>query len=75
MNPACIRTHNGRSTKAMEFLEHQALYPEDGITDVIIAESFGWNSVDSIRHYRDHNNQIIAKTVNDKLHAKRGLRP
>lgn len=73
MNPARIRTHNGRSTKAMEFLEHQALYPEDGITDVIIAESFGWNSVDSIRHYRDHNNQIIAKTVNDKLHAKRGL--
>jgi len=74
LNPAHIRTHNGRSTKAMEFLEHQALYPEDGITDAIIAESFGWNNVDSIRHYRDHNNQIIAKSVNDKLHAKRGLR-
>lgn len=67
-----IRTHNGRSTKAMEFLEHQALHPEDGITDVIIAESLGWNSLDSIKHYRDHNNQIIAKAISDRLHAKRG---
>lgn len=67
-----IRTHNGRSTKAMEFLEHQVLHPEDGITDVIIAESFGWSSLDSIKHYRDHNNQIIAKAVSDKLHTKRG---
>jgi integrase len=67
-----IRTHNGRSTKAMEFLEHQALHPEDGITDVIIAETFGWSSLDSIKHYRDHNNQIIAKAVSDKLHTKRG---
>jgi len=75
MDPSRIRTHNGRSTKVMEFLEHQALYPEDGITDAVIAESFGWSSIDSIRHYRDHNNQIIAKTVNDKLHTKRGRHP
>jgi site-specific recombinase XerD len=75
MNPARIRTHNGRSTKAMEYLEHQALHPEDGITDVLIAESFGWNSIDSIRHYRDHNNQVIAKSVNDKLRAKRRCHP
>lgn len=74
MNEVKIRTHNGRSTKAMEFLEHQALHPEDGISDVIIAESFGWNSIDSIKHYRDHNNQLIAKTVNDKLHSKKGGR-
>ena len=74
MNEAKIRTHNGRSTKAMEFLEHQALHSEDGISDTIIMESFGWNSIDSIKHYRDHNNQLIAKTVNDKLHSKRGGR-
>lgn len=63
-----IRTHNGRSTKVMEFLEHQALYPEENITDVIIMESLGWRSFESIDHYRDHNNQIIAKAVMEKLH-------
>jgi site-specific recombinase XerD len=62
-----IRTHNGRSTKVMEFLEHQVLHPEDNITDVSIMESFGWRSLDSIEHYRNHNNQIIAKAVMDKL--------
>ena len=63
-----IRTHNGRSTKVMEFLEHQALHPEDNITDAIIMENFGWHSFDSIDHYRDHNNQIIAKAVMEKLY-------
>jgi integrase len=67
-----IRTHNGRSTKVMEFLEHQVLHPEDGITDAIIMESFGWRSLDSIDHYRDHNNQVIAKSVMEKLHKKGG---
>lgn len=63
-----IRTHNGRSTKVMEFLEHQALHPEDNITDGIIMEVFGWKNFSSIDHYRDHNNQIIAKSVMEKLH-------
>lgn len=63
-----IRTHNGRSTKVMEFLEHQALHPEDNITDGIIMQSFGWRSFTSIDHYRDYNNQIIAKSVMEKLH-------
>lgn len=63
-----IRTHNGRSTKVMEFLEHQALHPEDNITDGIIMESFGWRNFSSIDHYRDHNNPIIAKAVMEKLH-------
>jgi len=67
-----IRTHNGRSTKVMEFLERQALHPEENITDAIIMESFGWRSLDSIDHYRDHNNQIIAKAVMDKLHQGGG---
>lgn len=66
-----IRTHNGRSTKTMEFLEHQALYPEDNITDIAILESMGWRNSSSIDSYRNHNNQIIAKTVMEKLH-KRG---
>lgn len=63
-----IRTHNGRSTKVMEFLERQATHPEDNITDGIIMQSFGWRSFDSIDHYRDHNNQIIARSVMEKLH-------
>lgn len=63
-----IRTHNGRSTKVMEFLEHQTLHPEDNITDGIIMESFGWKSLSSIDHYRNHNNPVIAKSVMEKLH-------
>ena len=63
-----IRTHNGRSTKVMEFLEHQSLHPEDHITDGIIMESFGWRSFSSIDHYRNHNNPVIAKSVMEKLH-------
>jgi len=58
----------------MDYLEHQALHPEDGITDVIISECFGWTSLDSIKHYRDHNNQVIAKHIMGKLHVKSGNR-
>lgn len=63
-----IRTHNGRSTKVMEFLEHQSLHPEDNITDGMIMENFGWKSLSSIDHYRNHNNPVIAKSVMEKLH-------
>jgi integrase/recombinase XerD len=66
-----IRTHSGRSTKVMEFLEHQALYPQDGIDDSVIIESFGWSSVDSILPYRNHNNPVIAKAIMKKIHKKR----
>ena len=56
----------------MEFLEHQSLHPEDNITDEIIRASFGWRSFTSVDHYRDHNNQIIAKAVMEKLHEGDG---
>jgi len=72
IDPAKIRTHSGRSTKVMEYLENQALHPEDGVTDAIIMESFGWASSESIAHYRDHNNQIIARAVAEKLHRRKG---
>lgn len=71
IDSAKIRTHSGRSTKVMEFVEHQACHPEDGITDAIIMESFGWRSADTIIHYRDHNNQVVAKAVMEKLHRKK----
>lgn len=66
-----IRTHNGRSTKTMELLEHQALYPEDNISDVAIMEIMDWKVFSSINSYRNRNNQIIAKAVMDKLHKRR----
>lgn len=72
ISPEKIRTHSGRSTKVMEYLENQALHPEDGITDAIIMESFGWRSAESIGHYRDHNNQVIAKAIAEKLHKRKG---
>jgi hypothetical protein len=55
----------------MEYLEHQALYPEDGIDDAIIMESFGWRSTESILSYRNHNNPVIAKAIMKKIHKKR----
>jgi len=68
-----IRTHSGRSTKVMQFLEHQATHPEDNISDEMISEHFGWKSLDSIEPYRNYNNPIIAKAVFDKLQrAKEG---
>jgi integrase/recombinase XerD len=70
-----IRTHSGRSTKAMQFLEHQAAHPEDNISDAMILEHFGWKSLDSIEPYRNYNNPVIAKAVFDKLQkAKEGQR-
>lgn len=71
LNPDKIKTHSGRSTKAMEFLEHQVLHPEDGLSDAIMMECFGWRNSDSIEHYRNHNNQVIAKAVMEKLHKKK----
>lgn len=50
-----IRTHNGRSTKVMEFFEHQSLHPEDNITDEIIRASFGWRSFKVLAARRRHS--------------------
>jgi len=63
-----IRTHSGRSTKAMKCLESQAMRPEDGITDEMIRQIFGWKSADSIAPYRNNNNSILAFAVMKKLH-------
>jgi integrase len=63
-----IRTHSGRSTKVMELLEYQATHPESNLTDVHVLETMGWRSPESIEHYRNHNNEIIARSVMQKLH-------
>lgn len=68
--PDKIRTHSGRSTKVMEYIEHQVKHPEDGITDVILMECFGWKNIDSIQPYKNHNNPAVAIEIMKKLHAK-----
>jgi integrase/recombinase XerD len=65
-----IRTHSGRSTKVMELLEYQATHPDSGLTDVHVLETLGWRSPESIEHYRNHNNEIIARSVMQKLHRE-----
>ena len=65
-----IRTHSGRSTKVMELLEYQATHPDSGLTDVHVLETMGWRSPESIEHYRNHNNEIIARSVMRKLHKE-----
>ncbi|HZK71457.1 MAG TPA: site-specific integrase [Clostridia bacterium] len=69
-NSKKIRTHSGRSTKVMELLEYQATHPDSGLTDVHVLETMGWRSPESIEHYRNHNNEIIARSVMQKLHKE-----
>lgn len=71
MDPEKIRTHSGRSTKAMEMIEHQIEYPEDGITDLIIMEQFGWKSLNSIEPYKNHNNEAVAKKVLERIQGRK----
>ncbi len=72
LDPHKIRTHSGRSTKAMEYIEHQILHPEDGLSDAVLLECMGWRSTGSIEPYRNHNNQVIARAVMEKLHRNGG---
>lgn len=70
LNSKKIRTHSGRSTKVMELLEYQATHPDSGLTDVHVLETLGWRSPESIEHYRNHNNEVIARSVMQKLHKE-----
>ncbi len=54
----------------MELLEYQATHPDSGLTDVHVLETMGWRSPESIEHYRNHNNEIIARSVMRKLHKE-----
>lgn len=66
-----IRTHSGRSTKAMEYLEVQALYPEDNLTDAQIMTSMGWTNIKSIEPYRNNKNKVIAKLAQEKVQSRK----
>lgn len=65
LDPAKIRTHSGRSTNVMRMLEA-------GASDTDIMHQTGWRSIESIAHYRDDNNPIIAHSTFRKLHPEDG---
>lgn len=55
-----IRTHSGRSTKVMDILEHNALYPDEAKSDIDIMRVLGWSQIDSIQPYMNYNSEIMA---------------
>ena len=62
-----IRTHSGRSTKVMEYIEHQIKHPEDGITDAILMECFGWKNIDSIQPYKNPSGFFAIFVTSDSV--------
>lgn len=69
--PSEFITHSGRSTRAQELIEHQVLYPEDGITDIFIQEVMGWSSIDSIKPYKKQFNPKIMKETLRKVKERK----
>lgn len=70
-DPMKIRSHSGRSTKVNELLEHQAIHPEDNITDFMIKEIMGWKSMESIEPYKNYDNKTIAKSASKKINRRK----
>lgn len=65
--PDQIRTHSGRSTKAMEYLHVQSNNPELNLTDSQIASNMGWQSINTIKHYKDHRNESLGLSAQQKI--------
>lgn len=66
-----IRTHSGRSTKAMEYLKIQARNPELNLTDKQIATNMGWSDIRTIDAYRDRRNEELAMMAQEKIQQAR----
>lgn len=62
-----IRTHSGRSSKVMEYLKAQARYPELNLTDSLIATNMGWENINTIKHYKDHQNEELGMMAHEKI--------
>ena len=62
-----IRTHSGRSSKAMEYLKAQARHPELNLTDSQIATNMGWENINTIKHYKDHQNEELGLMAHEKI--------
>lgn len=67
LNPEDVITHSGRSTRAQTLIELAIDYPEIGITDMYIKDEFGWNSIDTIKHYKKQVNIRLRKKVTEKI--------
>lgn len=74
IDPATIRTHSGRSTKASELFRYQAENPEK-LSDNMIKEMMGWKSLDSSEPYKNKQDKettlITAKKLKE-IKDKRG---
>ncbi len=66
-----IITHSGRSTKAQELIEHQILYPEDGLTDTYIMDIMGWSSMESLKPYKKELGNKAKKAVLEKVEIRK----
>lgn len=71
LNSKKIKTHSGRSTKVNQLQEHQVLHPEDSITDDIIRQMLGWQSIQTIDSYKNRGNRIIQKSASEKVYRHR----
>jgi len=69
-----IKTHSGRSTKAQNLIEHQIIYPEDGVTDAFILETMGWRRMDSIKPYKKELSNRGKKEVMGKIELRKRQR-
>lgn len=67
LNPEDVITHSGRSTRAQTLIELAIEYPEIGITEAYIKEEFGWNSIDTLNHYKKQTNSRLRKKVTEKI--------
>lgn len=66
-----IRTHSGRSSKAMEYLKVQARHPELNLTDTQIATNMGWENINTIKHYKDHQNEELGLMAQEKINKNK----
>lgn len=71
MDPSKIRTHSGRSTKTMELLHHQVMYPEDNMTDEQIRQLMRWESPDSIKPYINYKDQRLSIESARKINKRK----
>lgn len=62
-----IKTHSGRSSKTMEYLKAQVRYPELNLTDSQIATNMGWENINTIKHYKDHQNEELGLMAHEKI--------
>ena len=51
----------------MEYLKAQARHPELNLTDSQIATNMGWENINTIKHYKDHQNEELGLMAHEKI--------